>query len=41
MEYGFYNYPSTEYHILKKPQTANNNYTSQNKEYMSDYTLWY
>lgn len=31
MEYGFYNYPSTDYHI-KKTQTANNNYTSKNKK---------
>lgn len=31
MEYGFYNYPSTDYHILKNPQTANNNYTSKKK----------
>lgn len=31
MEYGFYNHPSTDYHIKKK-QAANNNYTSKNKE---------
>lgn len=33
MEYGFYNHPSTDYHIKKKKtQAANNNYTSKNKE---------